>query len=51
MTLIQMLYFYTVCEYMSFTKAAEKLGSGAASDLETILAADEAARAYVRENF
>ena len=25
MTLIQMLYFYTVCEYMSFTKAAEKL--------------------------
>ena len=37
--------------YDAAAGAVEKLGSGAASDLETILAADEAARAYVRENF
>ena len=37
--------------YEAAAGAVETLGSGAASDLETILAADEAARAYVRENF
>lgn len=31
--------------------AVERLGNGAASDLETILAADAAARAYVKERF
>ena len=37
--------------YEAAAGAVEKLGSGTASDLETILAADEAARAYVRENY
>ena len=37
--------------YDAAAQAVERLGAAPAADLETILAADEAARAYVREHF